>query len=48
MLGEEIAFAARPKITPTLKFLGTAKAYFVCNIGPNFKISLIYGFIGYP
>ena len=34
------------KSTPTPKFLGTAKAYFVCHIGPNFQISLIYAFIG--
>ena len=27
-------------MTPTLKFLGTAEAYFVCRIGPNFQISL--------
>ena len=39
---EEIA----EKFTPTTKFLGTAKAYFVCHIGPNFQISLIYAFIG--
>ena len=30
------------------KFLGTAKAHFVCHIGPNFQISLIYAFIGCP
>ena len=36
------------KSTPTPKFLGTAKAYFVCHIGPNFQISLIYAFIGCP
>ena len=30
------------KSTPTTKFLGTAEAYFVCHIGPNFQISLIY------
>ena len=36
------------KSTPTLKFLGTAEAYFVCHIGPNFQISLIYAFIGCP
>ena len=33
------------KSTPTTKFLGTAKAYFV---SPNFQISLIYAFIGCP
>ena len=26
------------KFTPTLKFLGTAKAYFFCHIGPIFQI----------
>ena len=26
------------KSTPTPKFLGTAEAYFVCHIGPNFQI----------
>ena len=36
------------KFTPTPKFLGTAKAYFVCHIGPNFQISLINAFIGRP
>ena len=36
------------KFTPTPKFLGTAKAYFVCHIGPNFQITLIYAFIGCP
>ena len=36
------------KSTPTPKFLGTAEAYFVCQIGPNFQISLIYAFIGCP
>ena len=29
-------------------FLGTAEAYFVCRIGPNFKISLIYAFTWCP
>ena len=29
------------KSNPNHKFLGTAKAYFVCHIGPNFQISLI-------
>ena len=33
------------KSTPTPKFLATAEAYFVCHIGPNFEISLIYAFI---
>jgi hypothetical protein len=48
--GEEIAFTAQPKkSTPTPKFLGTAKAYFVCHIGPNFQIFFfIYAFIGCP
>ena len=36
------------KLSPTPKFLGTAEAYFVCHIGPNFQISLIYVFIGCP
>ena len=36
------------KSTPTPKFLGTAEAYFVCQICPNFQISLIYAFIGCP
>ena len=36
------------KSSPTPKFLGTAEAYFVCHIGPNFHISLIYAFIGCP
>ena len=31
-----------PKSTPNPIFLGTADAYFVCHIGPNFQISLIY------
>ena len=26
-------------------FLGTAEAYFVCHIGPNFQISLTFAFI---
>ena len=36
------------KSTPTPKILYTAKAYFVCHIGPNFQFSLIYAFIGFP
>ena len=36
------------KFTPTPKFLGTAKAYFVCHFAPIFQISLIYAFIGCP
>ena len=34
------------KSTSTPKFLGTAEACFVCQIGQNYKISLIYAFIG--
>ena len=44
-------FAPKPslqKFNPNPKFLGTAKAYFVCHIGPIFQISLIYAFIGCP
>jgi hypothetical protein len=33
---------------PLRQFLGTAKAYFVCHIGPIFQISLIFAFIGCP
>ena len=36
------------KSTPTPKIMYTAKAYFVCHIGPNFQFSLIYVFIGCP
>ena len=36
------------KFNPNPKFLGMAKAYFVCHIGPIFQISLIYAFIGCP
>ena len=36
------------KSNPNPKFLGTAEAHFVCHIGPNFQISLIYAFIGCP
>ena len=36
------------KLTPTPKFFATAKAYFVCHIGPNFHFILIYIFIGCP
>ena len=48
--GENIAFTALHgrKFTPTPKFLGTAEACFVCHIGPNFQISLIYAFFGCP
>ena len=34
------------KSTPNPKHLGKAVAYHVCHIGPNFRISLIYAFIG--
>ena len=34
---EEIAFTTRPKIHSHSQILGTAKAYFVCHIGPNFS-----------
>jgi hypothetical protein len=36
------------KSNPNPKFLGTAKAYFVCRIGQIFQISLIYAFTGRP
>ena len=36
------------KSNPNPKFLGTAEAYFVCHIGPNFQIFLIYAFTGCP
>ena len=36
------------KSNPTPKLLGTAEAYFVCHIVPNFQISLIYAFNGCP
>ena len=36
------------KFNPNPKFLGTAEAYFVCHIGPIFKIFLIFAFIGCP
>ena len=36
------------KSTPTPKFLGMAEAYFVYHMGPNFRIFLIYAFIGCP
>ena len=36
------------KFNPNSKFLGTAEAYFVCQIGPIFQISLICAFIGCP
>ena len=38
----------RQKYPPTPKFLGMAKAYFVCHIGPTFQISLIYPSLGVP
>ena len=34
------------KIHSHSQFFGTAEAYFVCHIGPNFQIFLIYAFIG--
>ena len=34
------------KSNPNPQFLGTAKAYFVCHIGPRLQSSLIYAFIG--
>ena len=39
---EEIAFTVRPKINPNPKFLGTAEAYFVCHIGPQFFRYLLF------
>ena len=36
------------KLNHNPKFLGTAKAYFLCHFGPIFQISLIYAFIGCP
>ena len=36
------------KSTPNPKFLNMAEAYFVCHIGLDFQISLIYAFIGCP
>ena len=36
------------KFNPNPKILGTAEKYFVCHIGPIFKMSLIYAFIGCP
>ena len=30
---------------PPPKFLGTAEAYFVCHVGPNFQISLTYHWV---
>ena len=36
------------KSNPNSKFLGTAEAYFVSHISPNFQFSLIYVFIGCP
>ena len=36
------------KSNPNSKFLGMAEAYFVCHIGHNFRLSLIYAFIGCP
>ena len=42
--GEEMS----RKSTPTPKFLGTAESNFVCHIGLDFQILLIYAFIGCP
>ena len=36
------------KFNPNPKFLGMTAAYFLCHIGPNFQITLIYAFIGCP
>ena len=46
--GEEIAFTERPKIHSHSQIFRQAEEYFVCHIGPNFQISLIYAFIGCP
>ena len=43
--GEEIAFTTRPKIHSHSQIFRYTEAYFVCHIGPNFQISLIYAFI---
>ena len=47
---EEIAFTVMygQKSNPNPKVSGTAEAYFVCHIGHNFQISLIYAFIECP
>ena len=42
------ALSARSKIKSQSQILNAAEAYFVCRIGPNFQISLIYAFIGCP
>ena len=36
------------EFNPNPKCFGTAKAYFVCHIGPIFQISLIFALIGCP
>ena len=36
------------KSNPNPNFLGMAEAYFVCHIGPNFQISLIYALTWCP
>ena len=36
------------KLNPNPKFLGMAKACFVCHIGQKFQNSSIYAFIGCP
>ena len=43
--GNLLHCTAENQNNPNPKFLGTAKAYFVCHIGQNFQISLIYAFI---
>ena len=46
--GNSLQCSARLKFNHNPKFLGMAKAYFVCHTGPNFQISLIYAFIVCP
>ena len=36
------------KSTPTPKFLDAVEIYVVCQMDPDFQISLIYAFIGCP
>ena len=45
--GEEITFTAWPKIHSQIFRYGQS-IYFVCHIGSNFQISLVYAFIGCP
>jgi hypothetical protein len=47
-LGRKLRSLHGWKSTPIPKFLGTAEAYFVCHIDPNYQISLIYASIGCP